>query len=44
MFVIALTIISYWLGFGIIMALTLYLALQFAKLCESVVDAWSRRT
>lgn len=44
MWFIAATIISYWLGFGITVFVTMYLALQLARLCELVVDFGSRRT
>jgi len=44
MWLIAATIISYWIGFGITVFATMYLALQLARLCELVVDFGSRRT
>jgi hypothetical protein len=44
MLITVATIISYWIGFGVIIGTTLYLGLQFAKLCELAVDTWSRRT
>ncbi len=32
------TMIAYWLGFGLVIATTLWALLQFAKLCEFIVD------
>lgn len=38
---IALTIVGYWIGLGLFIALLMYAALQFAKFCEYIVDKLS---
>jgi hypothetical protein len=35
---IALTILSYWVGMAILMWMVLYTGLSFAILCEKIVD------
>jgi hypothetical protein len=35
---IALTILSYWVGMAILMWIVLYSCLSFARFCEYVVD------
>ena len=36
-------LLTYWIGTGIIVALAMYLALQFANLCAYVVDFFTRK-
>ena len=35
---IAAQIVFYWLGLGVVIASLMWLALQFAKLCEYLTD------
>jgi hypothetical protein len=35
---IALQIVGYWLGLGAVIASLMWLALQFARFCEYLVD------
>jgi hypothetical protein len=40
---IALTILSYWMGMAVFMWIVLYGCLSFARLCEYVVDFFNRK-